>query len=237
MAALAAGIGAAGSLLGGITGGKGAKSAAKIQKQTAEEQIAANNANMAKITGLEQPTIDRGNLAGTEYGNLLGLNGATGSAAATSGLDTFRNSSGYQDLITQGLGAVNADAYAKGMGDSGATLKALQKKAMGIADTSQQEYLGNLNNLIQTGNVAIGNIAGVNTATTGANNQANQNAADAAGTAAQAQAAAWQKAISGLTSAGSGLASSYGSVGFGNNTGYGAVGGISAPTGSYWAGR
>jgi hypothetical protein len=212
--ALAAGIGAAGSVLGAVTGGKGAKKVAKIQQQTAEEQIAANNANMQKITGLEQPTIDRGNSAGTEYSGLLGLGGDP--AASKAALDTFRGSSGYQDLLNTGLGAVSADAYAKGLGDSGATLKALQAKGMNIADTSQQQYLGNLGTLMNLGNSAIGNIAGVSTQTTQANNAANQNAADASGNAALTQSAALQKALSGLTSAGSSFASSYGSGGLPN---------------------
>lgn len=208
MAALAAGIGAAGSVLGGITGGKGAKKAAKIQQQTVAMQIAANNANMAKITGLEQPTIDRGNSAGKIYAGLLGVD--PNSAEAKAALNTWRNSTGYQDLLKTGLGAVNANAYAMGLGDSGATLKALQAKGMALADSTQQQYLGNLNNLIQTGNAAIGNVAGVSTQTTQANNAASQNAADASSNAALAQSAAWQKALSGLTNAASGFASSYG---------------------------
>lgn len=211
MAALAAaGIGAAGSILGGITGGKGAKKAAKLQLKGTEEQIAANQANLAKITGLEQPIIDRGNTAGQEYLGLLGLGGSA--AASKAALDTFRASSGYQDLLSTGLGAVNADAYARGMGDSGATMKALLAKGMNIADGSQQEYLGNLNGLIQTGNAAIGNISGVNTSTTTANNAARQAGTDAAGASSILQGAALQKAISGLATVGSNFASSYGSV-------------------------
>lgn len=212
MAALAAGIGAAGSLIGGITGGKGAKSAAKIQQQTVQQQIAANNANLSRITGLEQPTIDRGNAAGTEFAGLLGLGDA---ASAKAGLDTFRNSSGYQDLLTTGLGAVNSNAYARGMGDSGATAKALQAKGMALADQSQQQYLGNLNGLIQTGNSAIGNIAGVNTSTTQANNQALQTGADASSNAALIGGSSLQQALKNLTNVGSNYASSYGGGAYG----------------------
>lgn len=195
----AAGIAAASSLIGGITGGKGAKKAAQIQQQTAQQQIAANNAARAEITGLSQPTIDRGNAAGSTYAGLLGLGNA---AASKQALDTWRGSTGYQDLLNTGLGAVNANAYARGMGDSGATAKALQAKGMALADQNQQAYLSNLNNLIQTGNSAIGNVAGVSTQLVGANNSALQNGADAAGNAALVGSGAWQQALKNLTNIG-----------------------------------
>lgn len=208
MAMLAAGIGAAGSIIGGITGGKGAKAAAKAQQQTVAMQIAANNANMAKITGLEQPTIDRGNAAGTIYAGLLGAGG--NAAASADALKTYRSSTGYEDLLNTGLGGVNSNAYARGMGDSGATLKALQAKGMAIADQNQQQYLGNLNTLMQTGNSAIGNVAGVSTNTVNANNAALQAGSDASQGALLSSATAQQQALRNLTNAGMNFASSYG---------------------------
>lgn len=203
----AAGIGAVGSLLGGIFGGGGAKKAAKIQQQTAREAIAANNANLQRIQGLSQPSIDRGNAAGAAYAGLLGLGD---NAAAQTALTGWRSSAGYQDLLDSGLNAVSAGAYARGMGDSGATLKALQERGMGLANQTQQQYLSNLNGLIQTGNSAIGNIAGVSTQTTQANNQASQGGADAASNAALIGANGWQNALGNLTNIGMNLASSYG---------------------------
>ena len=208
----AAAIGAAGSIIGGITGGKGAKKAAQIQANSVQQQIAANNANRQQIVGLSQPTIDRGNAAGTIYSGLLGIGDA---AASKQALDTWRGSTGYQDLLNTGLGAVNANAYAAGMGDSGATRKALLAKGMALADQNQQTYLGNLNTLIQTGNSAIGNVAGVNTATTQSNNAALQTGADANSNASLIGSAAWQNALKNLTNIGmqaaqgSNLGSSY----------------------------
>lgn len=205
---ISAGIAVGGSLLSGLTGGKGAAKAAKIQQQTVQQQIAANQANLAKITGLEQPTIDRGNNAGNLFAGFLGAGGDPNASAQA--LSAFRGSTGYQDLLNTGLGAVNSNAYARGMGDSGATLKALQAKGMSLADQSAQGWLGNLNTLIQTGNAAIGNIAGVNTQTTQANNAALQNGADAQSNAALTSGAAWQQALKNLTNIGSNYASSYG---------------------------
>lgn len=204
----AAGIGAVGSLLGGIFGGGGSKKAAQIAQQTAREQIAANQANLSHITGLSQPAISRGNAAADIYSGLLGAGGDA--AASSAALGAWRGSTGYQDLLNTGLGAVNANAYARGTGDSGATLRALQRTGMGIANQNQQQYLGNLSTLIQTGNSAIGNVAGVSTRTTAMNNQALQSGADAAGNAALVSGAGWQQALKNLTNIGMNFASSYG---------------------------
>lgn len=196
-----------GDVIGGITGGKGAKKAAKIQAQSTREQIAANNANLEKLTGLQQPNIDRGNAAGATYAGLLGVGGDPAASAAA--LQTYRDSTGYKDLLATGLGGVNSQAYARGMGDSGATLKALQTRGMNIAGQNQQVYMGNLGNLISTGNSAIGQIAGVNSDTTQANNQALQTSADASGAAAQIKAAAWGNAVKNIDNRASSFASSY----------------------------
>jgi hypothetical protein len=205
---IAAGIGAAGSVIGGITGGKGAKKAAKIQQQTTREQIAANNANRQQLVGLSQPTIDRGNAAGATYAGLLGVGGDPAASAAA--LKTYRDSTGYQDLLDTGFGGVNANAYAKGMGDSGATLKALQTRGMNIANQNQQTYLGNLGNLISSGDSAIGAVAGVSTETLRANNAALQGASDANQGALISGATAQQGALRNLTNIGMNFASSYG---------------------------
>lgn len=206
--AAAAGIGAAGSIIGGVMSGKGAKAAAKTQAAVAREQIAANERQRAQIVGLSQPAIDRGNSAATVFAGLLGTGGDP--AASQAALNTYRGSSGYQDLLNTGLNAVNANAYARGMGNSGATLKALQSKGMALADQNVQQYLGNLNTLIQTGNSAIGNVAGVSTQTTQANNAALQNSADASSNASLIQGAGWNNAINNLTNIGMNFASSYG---------------------------
>jgi hypothetical protein len=237
-------IGGVGSIIGGVISSNAAKSAAKTQAQVAQEQIAANNANRQQITGMEQPNIDRGNAAGSIYGGLLGIGDA---AASKTALDTYRGSVGYQDLLNTGLGAVNANAYSRGLGDSGATLKALQAKGMSLADQNQQTYLGNLNNLIQTGNSAIGNVAGVSTATTNANNAALGNAADASSNASLASGAAWSNALKNLINIGSSTASSFGGgAGAGQSgafpainmpttmsAGYGGYNPMSGPTGYF----
>lgn len=218
--AIAAGVGAVGSIAGAAISSSGAKKAAKTQANATQQQIAANNANQQMIRGLSQPAIDRGNAAGQIYSGLLGAGGDP--AAAASALSTFRGSTGYQDLLNTGLGAVNANAYARGTGDSGATLKALQERGMNLANQNVQQYLGNLNTLMQTGNSAIGNVSGVATNTVQANNAALQAGADASGNAALIGANGWNNALRNLTNIGSNLASSYG----GSANPYGVQGGL-----------
>src|ERR1051325_1027951 len=99
----------AGSIIGGITGGKGASSAAKTQANVAQQQIAAQNQMFNQISGMNQPAITRGNEAAALYSGVLGLGDQAASAQA---LNTWRGSTGYQDLLNTGLGAVNANAYA-----------------------------------------------------------------------------------------------------------------------------
>lgn len=207
----AAGIGAVGSVIGGLTGGKGARKAADIQQKTAREQIAALERNQQLVTSLEQPTMDRGNWAGGITADFLGKGDGAASAAA---LDTYRGSTGYKDLLKEGLGAVNSNAYARGMGDSGATLKALQNRGMSIADRSASDWLGRLTPLIGAGQQAIGNVAGVATNTTNNINAANQNAANASSNATLVSAANWQKSLQDIFNLGSSaLGSSFGGGG------------------------
>lgn len=213
-AALAIGAGVA-SIAGGAIASSGAKKAAKLQQQQAQSEQARLQANQEYIRGLNQPTIDRGNAAGGLIGSFLGTEGGDQAASA---LATYRGSTGYQDLLNTGLGAVNSNAYARGLGASGATLKALQAKGMALADQNAQGWLGNLGTLANAGQNAIAGVGNAATNTTNAINTSTGNAADASSNAALLQSAGWQRALQNLGNIGSsfaggggaGLGSSYG---------------------------
>lgn len=215
----AAGISAVGSLIGGITGGKGAKKAAQTQARAQQQQLQFQQNAQNQIVGLNQPAITRGNEAASLYGNFLGVGGPGNSQQA---LDTFRGSTGYQDLMREGLGAVNANAYSRGMGDSGAALKALQTRGASIANQSSQQWLGNLGTLVNAGTQAAGNVSGVTQNV--ANNMGNivQNGADNQSNAALWQAGNTTNTIQNLANIG---AYAYGSSYGGNRNPYGIVGG------------
>ncbi len=223
--AIAAGVAAGGSIIGGAISSSATKKATKAQQQVAQQQIAANNTNRDFVTNLEQPLIDRGNRASSLLGGFLGTEGGDQAASA---LNTYRSSTGYQDLLNTGLGSVNSNAYARGLGASGATLKALQAKGMALADQSSGNWLNGLNNLAQTGNAAIGNIAGVATQTTGANNAALGNAADATSNGALQQGAIWNRAVQNLANVGSSFVGGGGASGLSSS--YGSMAGMAAPT-------
>lgn len=212
--AIAAGVAAGGSIIGGAIQSSAAKKAAKTQAAAAASEQARLQQNQTYITGLNQPTIDRGNAAGNLIGGFLGTQGDSGAASA---LATYRGSTGYQDLLNSGLGAVNSGAYARGLGASSATLKALQAKGQALADQSSGSWLNGLQNLSSQGQQAIGQVAGAATNTTNNINQVQQGAADASSNASLAGGAAWSGALQNLANigsayAGGGLASSYGQI-------------------------
>jgi len=256
----AAGISAAGSLLGGLFGSNSAAKAAKYQLKATREQIAATERNRDYQYDLNAPVIGAGDRAGDLYSGFLGA-GATdwgayadanpdigadyresiasgeqlgsldefaknhyenfgrqegrvlpgGDGGASKALDTFRNSTGYQDLLQTGLSAVNSNAYARGIGDSGSTLKALQRKGTAIADQSAQGWLGNLGTLMNLGGQARGLVAGVGTNSVNAINQATQNGADAQSNAALVSGQNWSNVLQNIgNSAAYAYGSSYG---------------------------
>lgn len=268
--------------MGGLFGSSGAKKAAKIQAQTAREQIAATERNRDYQYDLNAPTIASGERAGDLYAGFLGAgdsggttdwgayvrgnpdaaanwasvigtqsdtfggdinkfgqfhyqkdgsqrdlsaytSGGGGDGGSAAALDAFRGSTGYKDLVSEGMSAVNANAYAKGMGRSGATYKALQERGASLADRSAQGWMGNLGTLMNLGGQARGVVAGVGTNSVNAANAASQGAADASSNASLVNGQNWSQALQGI-----GLAASqaYGSS-------YGA--GAGAPAGGYTA--
>lgn len=168
--------GPAGALAGGASGLAGA-----IQKNGTNKAVGAQtagaqtitdlaNANRSEIFGMNAPTVAAGNTAIGAIGGFLG---------GVGGLDAYRKSTGYEDLLKTGLGAVNASAYARGAGDSGAALKALQAKGMNIADQSSQGWLNNQFNLAQAGTQARSIDANTGNFTVGALADATKYGADA----------------------------------------------------------
>lgn len=131
-----------------------------------------------------------------------------GGGQSQEALDAFRGSTGYNDLVREGLAAVNASAYAKGLGRSGATYKALQNRGTSLADRSAGEWLGNLNTLMNYGGQARGLVANVGTNSVNSINSATQNGADAASNAALVAGQNWSQALQGI---GMAAAQAYGS--------------------------
>ena len=185
---------------------KASSKASRAQQAGAASQIAATNANRDYQYNLSAPTIAAGNKAGDLFSGFLGAGGDA--AASKDALDTFRGSTGYQDLQNEGMKGVNASVFAQGMGQSGAAMKALQDRASQIANGSSQQWLGGLNTLASRGDQSRGLVAGIGMNSTNMNNNATQGAADAKGNAALASAGNTNNLIQNLMNAGM---SAYGS--------------------------
>lgn len=76
--------------------------------------------------------------------DLLGLNGA---GAQTQGFDTFTNSPAYKFQQDRGVGAITSSNAAKGMLNSGDTLKRITEFGQGLASTYLDKYLAQLSSL------------------------------------------------------------------------------------------
>lgn len=83
--------------------------------------------------------------------SLLGVGGTAGAGAA--GLNAFQNSAGYQNALTTGSNAITGNNAAKGLLNSGATLKALDRFGSNLGNSYYNDYL---NSLFNGANLGIG---------------------------------------------------------------------------------
>lgn len=227
----AAGISALGGVVSGITGGKGAKKAAQIQAQSTQAQIANSNANRDYQYQLNAPTIGYGNAADDRIVGLLNIGGDPAASAAAYG--AYKDSTGYTSRLMEGTDALNASAYAKGLGRSGAAYKDLVRFGQDYATRDFGNYMSLLGGVSANGASARGLVANVGQNAVNQFAQSSQAGADAAGNAAIIQANNNASAVQGLFNAGAyALGSSYNRNGGGYSTpGYGGSTGYQTPYG------
>ena len=182
---IAAGIGAAGSLAGGLLGMSGAESAAKMEQQALQQALGFQQQVYQQGEQNLQPFINSGQNALTSLNSLLGIGspgGATSPILAMLGIGpngatggginpaTFQGSPGYQFQKQQGQQAVTNSAAANG-GLGGNALTALQQQGTQLANQDWYNYLnsaqGGFNNLVsqvgglaQSGQSAAGTLLG-----------------------------------------------------------------------------
>lgn len=207
-ALIAGGIAAAGAVGGAAIGAKATSKASKAQANASAQQIAASNANRDYQYNLNSPVINRGLDADSRIAALLNLGGDT--AAAQQGFDAYRGSTGYDFRVGQGTGAINSNAYARGMGNSGATLKALTSFGQNIASDEFGRYIGQLGGVSAGGANARSLVAGIGQNNVNTQNMASQNLATVQGNAAIANGNNFSNALGQLVQAGGyALGSSY----------------------------
>lgn len=208
-ALIAPAIGAVGSVAGGIASGKGASKAAKIQAQASAQQTQALQAMYGENVARMQPTYDRGEAAQSRVQTLLGLPGGDGSNPQAA----LAATPGYQFALKQSLASSNANAYASGLGNSGAALKALQDRAAGLATQNYNNYVGQLGSVADRGVSAMNGIVQQGNYTTGATNTLTQNNADSQSANAVYQGNNLANIIKGVANAGGqAFGSSYGAT-------------------------
>ncbi len=126
---------------------------------------ASGNINQAigslntNYTSALQPYLTNYSNAGagvTQLSNVLGLNGAAGDASA---MQTLQNTPGYQFQLQQGNNAINAAAAANGTLNSGNQAIALSNYNQGLAGTTYNNYVSQLQPYLNASNAAAGGIA------------------------------------------------------------------------------
>lgn len=119
--------------------------------------------------------------------------GGTTTPPATTGAQSstgnyVANTPGYKWTMQQGLDAINSNAYARGLGNSSATFKALQDWAQNYANGQYQQNINNLMAVSGIGQNAAGALTGVSQQYGNGATTAMQNAANAASNSAAANA-------------------------------------------------
>ena len=141
-AIIAAGVGAATSIGGGLIASSGAKKAAKAQEQAARDAQASQERMFERQIGLQEPFRQAGMTAQNEIMQLLGIGGdkaaaGYGSMAKPFGQQDFEQDPGYAFRQAEGMKALERSAAARGGLLSGSTMKGIQRFGQ---DLASQEY-------------------------------------------------------------------------------------------------
>jgi hypothetical protein len=150
------GCAAVGALASGIIGSGAAKDAARVQKQAADEAVAAQQAQFAQIQDNLRPFMT----GGTNALNSLEWGLGTGGVQPTTGLGAGQSAGGlvapfqptmaqleqtpgYQFTLKQGLESTQNSYAAKGLASSGAAMKGAANYAEDLASTTYQNQFNN----------------------------------------------------------------------------------------------
>ena len=110
--------------------------------------IGEQNRINAELTPFYRSSMARGEQASDALADLFGLNGTGNQSAA---FDAYRTSPGFDAQMEAGTRAIDQSAAARGMLQSGATLKALQGYGQDLWDQGYQQHVGNIYGLTGQG--------------------------------------------------------------------------------------
>jgi hypothetical protein len=120
-------IGAAGSAAGGLFGGN---KAADAQKKAAKKAAKAQKAALAAQTELVKPYVEAGKNAMVEYQKLAPYQDF--------GMAQFQADPGYNFRMAEGIKALERSAAARGLLQSGGTLKGIQQYGQNLASSEYE---------------------------------------------------------------------------------------------------
>lgn len=152
-----------GSLLGGIIGGLGQRSAAKSAERISRESLAQQKAQQERVWGAVDPYMKGGAAA---FANLQDPN-------------AFMTSPGYKFRLDQGLEGVAQSRSVNGLLRSGGALKAINNYAQGAASDEYGKWFGQQSSIAHMGLQGAGIGAGVANANSAAIGQDATNRANA----------------------------------------------------------
>lgn len=160
----------------------------KNAQDAANAQIAGINSGLQSATGAInqgsqdlttnytaalQPFLQNyatGSAGQTQYANALGLNG--GPAGAQAAASAYASNPAFQFQLNQGNQNVLRNSAQTGTTASGATLDALQQQGQGLANSTYQQYVQNLQPFLGQANAAA---SGIGSTYTGLGNALNSN--------------------------------------------------------------
>lgn len=117
----------------------------------------SSNRAFDAIRGIYTPAAQQGVGAQNFIAQLLGLQGGD---QASQGFQNYLNSSGYKFQLGEGMNAITSSNAARGLLNSGATIKGAQQYGQNLASTNFNNYLSQLGSVAQLGQGAGGLIAG-----------------------------------------------------------------------------
>lgn len=199
MAAAAVALG--GSLLSGITGGKGAKKAAEIQAASYQKGIDEQHRQFDVTQANEAPYLAAGGQGLSGLLELLGL-GGSGLKGQQSAIDALKASPEFTSQYGTGQDTILQNAAATGGLRGGNTQNSLAQFGSGLLAQVIQSRLGNL-----------GGLASMGSGTAGTLGQLGQQNANSISTLFGQQGTAQANGVLGQTAAMQGIFNSLGSFG------------------------
>lgn len=199
-AIIAAGIAAAGVVGGALISSSAEGKAAEAQVTAAETSITEQRRQFDITREDLAPWLQTGQEALGQYSGLLGVGGdGPGTEAMQEGL---RQYPGYQFALEEGIGAIEKSSAARGLTQSGQTLKDLTAYGQGLASSNFENYMNRLQGLSGVGQQTGGQLGTLRQNMAGQIGLSQRQAGQARATGYQNRASVWGGALEGLATIG-----------------------------------